>query len=76
MVPQNTPERRTINPYDFHQGGFMPNCLLETPCISAAAKVCYIALASFAGKGKDTCWPSQESSLKNTEPLREAPRST
>lgn len=36
----------------------MPNCVMESD-ISNAAKVCYLALAYFAGKEKDTCWPSQ-----------------
>jgi len=38
----------------------MPRRLMECPVLSNASKVCYLALASFAGKDKDTCWPSQE----------------
>lgn len=48
-----------IDPYRFVCGGFMPNVVMEAE-ISHASKVCYIALASFAGKGNHTCWPSQE----------------
>lgn len=47
-----------MNPYSILKGGFMPNVVMESE-ISHASKVCYMALAYFAGKDKDTCWPSQ-----------------